>query len=337
MCIRDSVWFNQYIVGFEFFYKTSFGGPVIVECSSGAHKGADTQNIRQDTFVLADDEWIQEVTGNAGAIIDGIGFKTNKGKSMRWGGVGGAPFQWIAPNGYCFQVFNYSVNGHLHQLSATPDPLSTIYGANPIPGQPTVSPWGVPPMQPTPPQVPAPNFAPPTPMAPPQPVPTAAPIPPNYGAPPPSYGVPPNYGAPPPNLGAPPPVYGAPPQANYGQPPVPYGFPPINNPSPTTTFVTPNAIVTVVSNSLADMNISGTPKNKPTNPYLSRELKSGVKRSVIAGNVNHDTKFFDDWQNLLHKEFFDPEPSAVTVWYDDNFIIGIQFTYKSLDLSLIHI
>lgn len=65
------------------------------ECSVGGGGGEN-----ENTLSLAHDEYITEVFGRKGAVLDAIGFRTNKGRTFgEFGGGGGHAFRFTAPAG----------------------------------------------------------------------------------------------------------------------------------------------------------------------------------------------------------------------------------------------
>lgn len=58
-----------------------------------------------ETFELLPDEYIVELVGNKGMIIDNFGVKTNKGKHYGYGGTGGGVYSVKAPEGFYFSCF----------------------------------------------------------------------------------------------------------------------------------------------------------------------------------------------------------------------------------------
>jgi hypothetical protein len=78
---------NTSIVGVQFWYRLTG-----VEVNGTEAFGSDKSNLRDDRFTLGEDEFIVEVFGREGNIVDHLGFRTNKGRSFEAGGQGGNPF-----------------------------------------------------------------------------------------------------------------------------------------------------------------------------------------------------------------------------------------------------
>lgn len=68
-------------------------------------------------FNLEVDEFITEVFGSAGGVIDSIGFKTNKGREFKAGGKGGKPFTMTNHPNYGVAYFEGGKNGDIHNLT----------------------------------------------------------------------------------------------------------------------------------------------------------------------------------------------------------------------------
>lgn len=84
------IWFHEYVVGIETFYD---------KITSGARMGTEllTGSVCED-FILDEKEYITEVSGRAGDVIDLLQFTTNYGKTVSWGNQsGGDPFLLSEP------------------------------------------------------------------------------------------------------------------------------------------------------------------------------------------------------------------------------------------------
>ena len=104
------VWWSQYMVGFEAFYDNT---------SAGARMGSEFQHgtVYSD-FILGADEFITEVSGRAGDLIDQITFKTNLGRTQQFGSsTGGNPFT-LREHGKVVKGFTVGFGGHLHFIGA---------------------------------------------------------------------------------------------------------------------------------------------------------------------------------------------------------------------------
>lgn len=58
-----------------------------------------------ETFELNDDEYVTELLGRKGMILDNFGIKTNKGNVYSYGGTGGGEYSLKAPEGFYFSCF----------------------------------------------------------------------------------------------------------------------------------------------------------------------------------------------------------------------------------------
>eukprot|EP00744_Colponema_vietnamica_P004103 GILI01006178.1.p1 GENE.GILI01006178.1~~GILI01006178.1.p1 ORF type:complete len:356 (-),score=102.15 GILI01006178.1:271-1308(-) len=97
--------------GFEATYDfPSMGG----RFSGGPHYSH--QPAHTSTLSLDRDEYIIEITGRKGAIVDQLSVKTNKGKMVTWGGHGGEPFSLNIPVGKGVIAFHGGFGGHIHNL-----------------------------------------------------------------------------------------------------------------------------------------------------------------------------------------------------------------------------
>ena len=94
---------NGYVKGIQFTYKTLSDKKEIKGNNMTTYKGKS--KIQKTVFDLKDDEFIIEIFGRKGAIIDNIGFKTNLGRSLSGGGNGGGPFSIKCIKDYYFSVF----------------------------------------------------------------------------------------------------------------------------------------------------------------------------------------------------------------------------------------
>ena len=104
------VWWSEYMVGFEAFYDNT---------SAGARMGSEfVHGTVYSDFVLGPDEYITEVSGRAGDLIDQITFHTNKGRKQQFGSsTGGSPFR-LKEHGKVVKGFTVGFGGHLHFIGA---------------------------------------------------------------------------------------------------------------------------------------------------------------------------------------------------------------------------
>lgn len=103
------VWYSQYIVGFEAFYDG---------VSAGARMGSSHAGVAYVDFVLSPGEYINEVHGRSGDVIDMLGFNTTFGRNQTFGtSPGGTPFSLSSP-GKVVKGFRVGFGGHLHYVGA---------------------------------------------------------------------------------------------------------------------------------------------------------------------------------------------------------------------------
>jgi hypothetical protein len=104
--------YGQYVVGLRVVYEIN-GARVEIE-----HYGSDRHNPGNATgeLVLDSDDYIVEVSGNTGNLIDRVFLRTHKGKTVSWGGSDGAHFDLNVPAGKRVVGFAGGSNGHLHNF-----------------------------------------------------------------------------------------------------------------------------------------------------------------------------------------------------------------------------
>eukprot|EP01017_Pseudomicrothorax_dubius_P001287 TRINITY_DN0_c41_g1_i4.p1 TRINITY_DN0_c41_g1~~TRINITY_DN0_c41_g1_i4.p1 ORF type:complete len:350 (-),score=112.58 TRINITY_DN0_c41_g1_i4:69-1118(-) len=87
----------------------------------------------------------------------------------------------------------------------------------------------------------------------------------------------------------------------------------------------------------AGLNLGGLPPppgHVVVSPYENLPPKNPIiHRSTIAGNKDAGSQFFDDMQQNFKDLFFDPELTTLTVYYNINFVLGIEASYKDLNGS----
>eukprot|EP01015_Nassula_variabilis_P023493 TRINITY_DN4402_c0_g1_i12.p1 TRINITY_DN4402_c0_g1~~TRINITY_DN4402_c0_g1_i12.p1 ORF type:complete len:333 (+),score=74.81 TRINITY_DN4402_c0_g1_i12:89-1087(+) len=107
------LFYREEVVGLQFWYITSTGE----EIQGNEAIGKDTSDAKEHSIELADDEYIVEVHGRAGSVVDYLGFVTNKGRRVEGGGKGGDLFQYkVGPNEQ-FVTFSLGVGKQLHQIT----------------------------------------------------------------------------------------------------------------------------------------------------------------------------------------------------------------------------
>lgn len=102
------VWWSEYMVGFEAFYDN---------VSAGARMGSEYKHgVVYSDFILGADEYITEVSGRSGDLIDQITFHTNLGRKQQFGSsTGGSPFS-LKKHGKVVKGFTVGFGGHLHKI-----------------------------------------------------------------------------------------------------------------------------------------------------------------------------------------------------------------------------
>jgi len=113
---------NNTIYGVQADYFV-FGPNVVVQ--GERHVGNQWQNGSEDVVELAADEYITELHGRHGDILDNFGFKTNKGRNFTFGGNGGNQFEVQAPAGQHFGTLAGGLGGHVHNLDFAVLPIHT--------------------------------------------------------------------------------------------------------------------------------------------------------------------------------------------------------------------
>ncbi|CAI2376048.1 unnamed protein product [Moneuplotes crassus] len=110
------VYWSEYCVGFECFYDGT---------SAGARLGTEyAHGTVYSDFVLADGEYITEVSGRNGDLIDQVTIHTNLGRSQQFGtSTGGHPFR-LYDTGKVVKGFTVGFGGHLHFIGAHFDYLT---------------------------------------------------------------------------------------------------------------------------------------------------------------------------------------------------------------------
>ncbi len=121
------VHWSEYCVAFEVFYNGS---------SAGARLGTEYKEGDEYTeIVLGDDEYITEVEGRSGNLIDQVTLKTNKGKVQNFGtSTGGSPFSLSQP-GKVVKGFTVGFGGHLHFIGAHFGALEDSYSKSEVAGK----------------------------------------------------------------------------------------------------------------------------------------------------------------------------------------------------------
>lgn len=98
-----TIYWNNYLTGIQPIYGTT---------SSSAITGS-VQNQWQEKFLIESGDYIVEVFGRAGDLIDCLGFKTAKGLTKVWGNpLGGDAFSYSIPSNY-LKSFRIGVASHM--------------------------------------------------------------------------------------------------------------------------------------------------------------------------------------------------------------------------------
>ena len=71
----------------------------------GKNDAFNDQSNAKKEFILKENEYIIELKGRRGLIIDSFGITTSLGQSFSFGGSGGTEFSYVAPEGFHFSVF----------------------------------------------------------------------------------------------------------------------------------------------------------------------------------------------------------------------------------------
>lgn len=111
---------NNNVFGFQADYFV-FGPNVVVQ--GERHVGNAWSNGSEDVIELGADEYITEIHGRHGDILDNFGFKTNHGRNFDFGGNGGNHFQVNAPEGQHFGTLAGGLGGHVHNVDFTVLPI----------------------------------------------------------------------------------------------------------------------------------------------------------------------------------------------------------------------
>jgi hypothetical protein len=104
------VWWSEYLVGFEAFYDG---------ISAGSRMGTEfVHGTVYTDFLLGAGEHITEVSGRHGSLIDQLAFKTNKGRSQKFGSSTGGTAFTLSSYGEVVKGFTVGFGGHLHFIGA---------------------------------------------------------------------------------------------------------------------------------------------------------------------------------------------------------------------------
>jgi len=98
---------SNYVHGFQIAYEINLSTPLEL----GYYN-----NHKETVLNFETGEFITEISGRAGDVIDFLEIKTNMNRSIRAGGNGGSPFSFTKPYGTQFVGFYGGVGGHLHNI-----------------------------------------------------------------------------------------------------------------------------------------------------------------------------------------------------------------------------
>jgi len=98
---------NSHVNGIQVIYDGGITTPLEV----GYH-----ENPMQQCLNLQYGEFVTDVSGTSGDLIDSLEIRTNLGKSVRVGGYGGVPFRFNVPYNTQIVGFYGGVGGHLHNI-----------------------------------------------------------------------------------------------------------------------------------------------------------------------------------------------------------------------------
>lgn len=295
--------------------------------------GSDNYGVTAVDFVLSPGEYINEVHGRAGELIDMIGFKTTMGRSQSFGTSHGGHHFSLQVAGKVVKGFRVGFGGSLHFIGVHfgDVPASPSYGGAwpspggypaPVPGYSSV-PGGFSTSAPV--YTPAPGYGAPSP---------------SYGAPAPSYGMPSPYGMPAPSYSMPAPSYSAPapsysaPAPSYSSAPVPGyspapAYPSMSMPEP---IYSPPPMPAPSWGHAATFTGSVPISVMPAEPVWGghhghgHHAHHGPQKCAQAGKTHSDTHHFDDYTHCL-KGKSHSRLSKLRVLHDGSRIYGIESVY----------
>jgi len=111
---------DKFIFGWKADYFV-FGPNIVVE--GAKHLGNQWKGGKEEVVELGPDEYIIQIFGRNGDIMDNFGFATNKGRKFDFGGSGGNPYEAKAPSGYHFGYLAGGLGGHVHNIDFHAVPL----------------------------------------------------------------------------------------------------------------------------------------------------------------------------------------------------------------------
>jgi len=111
------LWSKEFVYGMVVTYKITdkYGKSYVTRVEMGKQFTSDTDVVHID---FEKDEYIANIKGRSGGLIDRLTIKTNKNREFELGGLGGDPFDFNIPKGSGVLCFGGGHDGHLHQLYA---------------------------------------------------------------------------------------------------------------------------------------------------------------------------------------------------------------------------
>lgn len=106
------------VFGVDIDYRVTDMNGAHQEMKMSHHGHEQKHSGHQHVLHLKPGEFITEIHGRGGAILDALYFKTNLDQNVGGGGNGGNPFSVIIPPGRRVFAFGGGTNGHLHNLYA---------------------------------------------------------------------------------------------------------------------------------------------------------------------------------------------------------------------------
>jgi len=102
------LWGRNYVNGIQVFYELAGSTP--------ADYGFQDSPF-ESSLVLESGEYVVDVSGRHGDVIDSLEIRTNRGRVLRHGGNGGhIPFRFSIPSNSQIVGFHGGVGGHLHTI-----------------------------------------------------------------------------------------------------------------------------------------------------------------------------------------------------------------------------
>lgn len=107
--------YGEFVFGIRCDYKTS--NKKLVKTLPRWHSSVNPKKEHRKEIVFNNDEYIINITGRHGDVIDHVIFHTNKGRELRFGeSDGGEPFDMKIPPGFQVKSLKGGYGGHLHNI-----------------------------------------------------------------------------------------------------------------------------------------------------------------------------------------------------------------------------